>query len=187
VDPEQGLEYHRTAVKMPSPDYIIGLQTIDKSTRQFSKAVETNNELFRQMVELLKKTSEAIEELNHIAKLQRPRGKVYPIDLTLPSGSSARLVHIDFVTGNRDSILPTGTNIDYPGAKLYWAQITNDGPGTILYATNESKNSGKGYAKLLANESDPLGIFPLPWLETMNIVLENGSAVEAKVRIRTLA
>lgn len=184
---EQGIEGQPYTAKIPDPAYLRALHDFDYNTRRFNTVVQTFSSVSKEMLKLLKETADAVRETNELAKLQRPRGKVYPIDLTLPSGSSARLVHIDFLTGDKDSILPSDVNLNYPYSKLYWISITNDGPGTIFYATNESKNSMQGFTRLLANESDPLGPFPFPTFETMNVVLENGSSVQAKVRIRTLA
>ena len=182
-----GLEGQPYTAKLPDPAYLKALHDFDYNTRRFNTVVTTFAQVTKEMLKLLKETADATREANELSKLQRPRGKIYPIDLTLPNGSSARLVHIDFLTGDKNSALPAGTNLNYPYSKLYWILITNDGPGTIFYATNEAKNSIQGYTKLLANESDPLGPFPFPTFETMNVVLENGSSVNARVRIRTLA
>lgn len=184
---DMGLEGQPYTSKIPDPAYLRALHDFDYNTRRFNTVVTTFAQVTKEMLKLLKETADATKEANELAKLQRPRGKVYPIDLTLPNGSTARLAHIDFIDGDKDSILPADTNLNYPFSKLYWINITNDGPGTIFYATNEAKSSIQGFTRLLANESDSLGPFPFPTFETMNVVLENGSTVSAKVRIRTLA
>lgn len=182
-----GLEGQPYTAKIPDPAYLHALHDFDYNTRRFNTVMKTFTDISTEMVKLLKRVADATEEQNELLKLQRPRGKVYPINLTMPISPNAKLVHIDFITGDKDSILPPNTNLNYPYAKLYWINITNDGPGTIFYATNEAKNSVQGYTKLLASESDPLGPYLFPTFETMNIVLENAAVSGASVRIRTLA
>lgn len=183
---DAGQDYSK---RMPSPQYITQMQQLEKQNRQFTKTIETAADINRRIVELLDKTEKAVKEANELTKLQRPRGKIYPIDLDMPSGANSRLVHIDFITGTKDTVnLPAGTNLNYPGDKLYYLEIKNvSGGANIAYSTNEAKGSMIGATVLAGGETDKLGPFLFPTFETINVSLQSAAVSGATVRIRGLA
>lgn len=184
-----GLEGEPYGKKIPSPAYLSQMQQLQKQNREFTKQMETAADLNKRMVELLDATSKAVKEQNDLTKLQRPRGKIYPIDIPMPSGANSRLVHIDFITGTKDTTnLPAGTNLNYPGDKLYYLEIKNvSGGANIAYSTNEAKGSMIGATILAGGETDKLGPFLFPTFETINVSLQAAATSGATVRIRGLA
>lgn len=174
------------------PDTAYMLQMEEENKRLRSEILKKNGVLldtdtaYKKMIALLENNEELAKEQVDLIKLQRPLGKTSDMSFTLPVGS--KLIHINFISGNMDeaSILPANTNLDFPFSKLYTLVIANDGPATIVYSTNEPKNSFKANAKLLPNESYEEH-FNFPTFETLNIALEGGSTSPASVRIRGLA
>ena len=142
---------------------------------------------YKEMIRLLESDKKLLEEQIELTKLQRPTGRTANMSLTLPVGS--KLAHIDFISGLKGnmSVLPTGSNLEFPFGKLYSLKITNYGPATVVYSTNEPRNSSEADIPILANETEDLGMWPFPTFETLNIALAAGSTDLAQVRIRGLA
>jgi hypothetical protein len=137
------------------------------------------------IIALLDENYKAINRLNMLTELQRPKGLTYPITITLEPGATSRLVHIDFEKGDRRNTtrnVPIGSNIYYPFAKLYSLKITNDGPATIYFSTNGNQSQTEAQSKLNANESwEDSRNFPTYF--SINVVLGPGSVSNAVVRI----
>lgn len=187
------MAYEGNVYTKRQPDLAYTMQLIEQNKRLRSQIDKNNGVLidtetaYKRMIELLKANEELTQEQLDLMRLQRPTGKLANITITLPIGSTARLVHLDFIGGSKMSVLPPNSNIAFPFSKLYTLTVTNDGPGTIVYSPNESRNSNSASAVLYANESDDLGRYPYPTFETLNLALETGSAQPATVRIRGLA
>jgi len=140
------------------------------------------------IIALLDENYKAINRLNMLTDLQRPKGFTYPMTITLVPGGTSRLVHIDFEEGDRRNTtnVPTGSNLYYPFARLYSLRITNDGPAGIFFSTNSSVSQTEAQYKLNANESwEDSRNFPTYF--SVNVVLEPGAISNATVRIIGLA
>jgi len=141
------------------------------------------------IIGLLDENYKALNRLNMLTELQRPKGFTYPMTITLVPGGTSRLVHIDFEQGDRNNVtrnVPVGSNIYYPFARLYSLRITNDGPAVIFFSTNTSASQTEAQYKLNANESwEDSRNFPTYY--SINVVLEAGSVSNATVRIIGLA
>ena len=186
----QPLEGDFYTKRIPDTAYIIGMAEengrLKSEINKKNEALLDSSTAYKKMIELLDKNEKALEEQVDLLKLQRPLGKTFDMSMTIPLNS--QIVHIDFLAGmkNATSTLPPNTNLDFPFSKLYTLVIANDGPSTIVYGTNEPKNSAKATARLLPNESYEEH-FNFPTFETLNIALEAGSVGPASVRIRGLA
>jgi len=157
------------------------------NTKHFNSAIEKSIFLQERQISVMTTTEELLKELIGLTKLQRPRGRTSAFRFTISAGANARLVHIDFLTGTKDSRnIPANAVTHFPFEKLYSITITNEGPDSILYSLNADKSSGEVTGKLGANESTPPYNYQFPTFETVNIALESGSAVGATVHINGL-
>jgi hypothetical protein len=142
------------------------------------------------IIALLDENYKAINRLNNLTELQRPKGLTYPMTITLTPTN--QLVRIDFEHGDAHKYssgsrnVPAGSGIYYPFAKLYSLKITNDGPAAIFFSTNASASQTEAQYKLNANEAwEDSRNFPTYF--SINVVIESGALGNATVRIIGLA
>jgi hypothetical protein len=184
----EGNQYGKT---FPSKDYIAFLKDRENklmdTQRKFDTTMSNALEIQRRQIVLLDETAEAVTKLYDLTTLMKPKGKTYPFTIVLPAGPTARLVHLDFLTGTKNSDnIPATSLVRFPHASMYSITITNDGPDGIFFDLNEPRSSNLAVVKLAANESTSYS-YQFPTFETMNIALEVGATNGATVRIFGLA
>lgn len=181
------LERNRHTQRLPDPTYMSELVQYNQNTKNFNSTMERSIFLQERQIGVMTHTEDLLKELISLTKLQRPRGRTAAFRFSINAGATARLVHIDFITGMRDTVnLPAGAITNFSMEKLYSITITNEGPDAILYSTNVDKSSGEVAGRLGANESTPNFTYTFPTFETVNIALDSNATVGATIHINGL-
>ena len=177
--------YHTKRV--PDPTYMSELVDYNNNTKKFNESISNNILLQRRQISIMSGVEALLKELINLTKLQRPRGKPAAFRFTITAGANARLVHLDFITGTKDSRnIPAGASTSFSFEKLYSITITNEGPDAVLYSLNVDKSSGEVIGRLGANESTPQYNYQFPTFETVNIALDSGATTGATIQINGL-